>query len=429
MRLWSNIFGGGRVSREADSNERGVLHVPRRRPPVNGDIWLGGGGVIEGLAENYGALYRCIAILSSMIASPKLYIVDDEGEFVDLDDPRLNVNDKKTGGDAARVKMWLRAIMSNKPIDGRQAQFMLREAIGAELLITGNCFLLPDRREGTLKIVRLRTGDIGYMLSVIDQFGEEHKVAAMDLIHIPMLSVTPFSARWGSQSYSAATGRNFIFGTPPAAVVRAATETGVAGDNYVLDYLCKAPMPQDVFMVNEPFTEESMKNSQKVLSMQVDSPWPMLIGSSSEIKHAVLKTGGDAAVALNETMEKQVEKIGRAYGVPPPLLGIASSAWAQGINQLNWKFERFTASPYFLRIEAALSMALLPDGYHFWHDRSEYRLGDTGDIIAIAPHAIGNAKQGRPAIVTPQEMRKRLGLPPNPKHGSLEPIDETPQTE
>ena len=422
MSIWSNIASAVSPRREASEDERGVLHIPRRRP-ANGDIWLGGGGVIEGLGENHSTLYRCVCLLAGMLASPRLYIRDAEKKPVSMDDPRLDVMDNTRGGEYARVKTWMRAFTSNKPLDKKQPQYVLRESIASELLITGNCFLLPNVREGTIEIVRLRTGDIGYMLSVITQFGEERRVAAMDLIHIPMPALAPFSARFGSISYSAAAGRNFVMGTPPAAVVRVPAETCVAGDNYVLDYICKSPMPQDAFMVGENFTENSMKNSQKLLSMQVDSPWPLLIGSASEIKHTSLKSGGEAAVALNETLEKQTEKIGRAFGVPPPLLGIASSSWAQGINQLNWKFGTFTAEPFFKRIEAALTSNLLPDGFSFWHDRSEFRLGDVGDLINLSPHVMGNTKQGRPPIITPQEMRDRLGLPPEPENGSIKPID------
>ena len=380
-----------------------------------------GGGFYQGTTWNYTALYRCITLLSSAVATPRIFVVRDNGSSEpEKFDP---LKPRKPGEDIpATVAMWARMFSENKSLDGRLDNYRFRECMMLELLDRGNVFL--HYNEGMLSLVRLTGGETGYMLRVCDQVGETYQVAAPDLIHIAMPSSQVFESRYGGLLRGGGrAGTNFIRGTPPALIVNSAAQIGIAAEDYVLDYLTRALMPLDAFVFSSPIGEEGYNKSRTTMSKQGESPWPLVMGSDDEFQQVKLTSGAEEAAKLDAFRDRQVEQIARAFGIPPPLVGLSTSSWATGINQLNWKYERHTLNPYFKRIEGALSNALLPPGWKFWHDRSEYRLGDVGDLIQMLPHVLGNSKQGRKSIMSVDELRRFFGLFPATSEEKPPPVD------
>lgn len=407
MSLWDNFKQLNPFSEASDGARDGgglvdYRGLERRRSHLNKGFSLGG-LYYPGTSWNYTALYRCMTLLSSAAATPEIYVRDKKTQKkVDPD----KMPARREGEEwRATISLWARVFSGNHLIDGQQDQYRFRESLMLELLDRGNVYIYRDG--DILKLVRIVGDERGYITRVCDQIGNYFQTATMDLIHIAMPSRKIFEARY----LGGATG-HFIKGHPPAMVVESLSQIGVAQTDYVLDYLTKSIMPADAFIFADTIDEEHIKNSQQKVGLQADIPRPMVLGAKAEHKHYELTTGAAEAAKLDTTRDKNVEEIARAFGIPPPLIGLSTGAWAQGINQLNWKYERHTLNPYFKRIESALSAALLPPGYEFWHDRSEYRLGDIGDLIQMLPHVLGNEKQGKKPLLSIDEMRRYFGLFP-----------------
>ena len=405
MSIWENLKQSLNPFAEAADDIRdggGAVDYKggRRRSYLDNGFTLGG-LYYTGTSWNYTALYRCMTLLSSAVATPAIYIRDKlTKKRVDPD----SLPDRGSNS-LAGVRLWARVFGGNNLIDGNQDQYRFRESMMLELLDRGNVYI---HRDGdTLKLVRLIGDERGYVCRVSDQQGHYFETMVLDLIHIAMPARRVFDGRYLGGSHS-----HFIKGHPPALVVKTASQTGSAINDYVLDYLTQSIMPADAFVFADKMDEEHIKNSQQKVNLQADIPRPLVLGAKAEHSHYQLTTGADEATKLDTTRDKNVEEIARAFGIPPPLIGLATGAWAQGINQLNWKYERHTLNPYFKRVESALSAALLPPDYEFWHNRSEYRLGDVGDLIQMLPHVLGNEKQGKRPLLTIDEMREFFGLFP-----------------
>ena len=126
---------------------------------------------------------------------------------------------------------------------------------------------------------------------------------------------------------------------------------------------------------------------------------------------------------LVEIRAQTVDDIGRIFGVPRPLLGVADTSWGSGIEQLAILFVRFGLAPWFKVWEDALSVSclteaerglLLPD----FQERELLR-GTIKDQFEAYARAAGAG--GHMPWMTPNEIRSDTGLSPHPDGDRLQP--------
>ena len=70
-------------------------------------------------------------------------------------------------------------------------------------------------------------------------------------------------------------------------------------------------------------------------------------------------TGKDAQALEQRSM--QIEEIGRAFGVPRPLLGMDDTSWGSGIDVLGQFFVMYGLNPWFEAWQQAIERDLLTD--------------------------------------------------------------------
>ena len=70
-------------------------------------------------------------------------------------------------------------------------------------------------------------------------------------------------------------------------------------------------------------------------------------------------TGKDAQALEQRAM--QIEEIGRAFGVPRPLLGVDDTSWGSGIDVLGQMFVQYGLNPWFEAWQQAIERDLLTD--------------------------------------------------------------------
>lgn len=123
---------------------------------------------------------------------------------------------------------------------------------------------------------------------------------------------------------------------------------------------------------------------------------------------------------LLEARKFQVIDIARAFGVPPFMIGETekTSAWGSGIEQMGKGFVRFTLSPHMTAIEQEITRKLFRTS-RFFVDFDEEALS-RGDMKSLGDwyrQAIGGSNG--PGFMAPNEIRRRLKLPPKPDGDDL----------
>jgi len=109
-----------------------------------------------------------------------------------------------------------------------------------------------------------------------------------------------------------------------------------------------------------------------------------------------------------ESRTFSIDEVGRWFGVPPHLLGLTekSTSWGQGIAEQNRGLARYTLRNWTTRIEQRLSRLLISP--------RKVAQFDYTDFIAPSPEDNVNLiiAQVNAGLITPNEGRRRLNLPP-----------------
>lgn len=123
----------------------------------------------------------------------------------------------------------------------------------------------------------------------------------------------------------------------------------------------------------------------------------------------------------DETRKRQVEEIGRVFGIPRPLLGVDDTSWGSGIEQLSRLFVTYGLSPWFKIWEDALQLKCIdrsewgkvrPD-----FDERDLLRGSMKDQAEFYAKALGSG--GQMPWMTANEVREDVGLGARPEGEGL----------
>jgi len=150
-------------------------------------------------------------------------------------------------------------------------------------------------------------------------------------------------------------------GTSRLAAARAAVEQLRCGDALVLDAVRAGGVPSGVVSSDHPLTEEQAGQIKAAFLAAVRGRVPAVLGSGLRYQ----ATGGTVAdLQLTELLRRAAEDVCRVFGVPPEMIGLASSG--QSVTYANREqraidFVAFGVAPILAQLEAGLG-GLLPPG-------------------------------------------------------------------
>lgn len=109
-----------------------------------------------------------------------------------------------------------------------------------------------------------------------------------------------------------------------------------------------------------------------------------------------------------ESRTFSVDEVGRWLGVPPHLLGLVekSTSWGQGIAEQNRGLARYTLKNWTARIEQRLSRLLISPRKIAQFDYTDFIAPSPEDLVTLIISQVNGG------LITPNEGRRRLNLPP-----------------
>ena len=170
-----------------------------------------------------------------------------------------------------------------------------------------------------------------------------------------------------------------------------------------------------------------MLRTEKTLSdeaiARLKGNWSDIYGGADNAgKTAVLEEGLDyKAISPTakdaqhlETRARQIEEIGRVFGVPRPLLMVDETSWGSGIDSLGQFFVRYGLNPWFEAWQQAIKrdLLLLPADFDRYEAKFNAGALERGNMAAqgeFFAKALGAG--GQQPWMTPNEVRRLLDMP------------------
>lgn len=345
--------------------------------------------VSEQTSMAVSAVFRCVALISGLIAGLPLGVYRD--------DPEL--------GRVEAKNHRLAPLLGRVPFPGRPlSSFAWRELWGVNFLLWGNHYSVIRYDQAARVVgfepalpwqveVHRQAGQNLYVVTWLD--GRREVVRQDDMLHICGPGFDGIRAPSRIQSFA----RNSI------ALAKVLEEgTGMAHENGAkLSGMVELPpnvTPADKAKMEAYYADRAQgrANNGKLLYVDKDTKFTSMQLSPEDL-------------ATLESRRYQTADICRFFGVPPHLVGEAAgtSAWGSGIEQLTIGFLRFTLESDLQRIEHELNMKLLADGpYYVMFDREALSAMDATTEATTAATRIGSGQR------TINETRRRQHLPAVP---------------
>lgn len=343
--------------------------------------------VSELTAMRMTAVYRCVSLLSGIIAQLPLHAYG-----------------KLTGG--GRMEMEDQYPVLQRPYPG-MTKFQLWELTMVHLLLWGNAYLLKIYDELGENVVRLlplnpwsvyvrRSVPIpgaAFGSKVFSVSGAPRTYTDEDILHI------------------AGVGYDGIQGLSPIAHARQAIGLGIAAEEYGARLFGSGNLMGGILQSDKPLSQEQADT--------VKARWRDRIpGVARAHEIAILDNGLKFTPTTMSLKDSQflesrnfgVNEICRLYGVPPHLAMQvdSSTSWGSGIAEQSLGMVRYTVSNWTARIEQEMSLHLCGPGEYLQFDLDQLLRGDAAARWAVyaTAHALSS--------ITPNEIRKAENMPPGP---------------
>jgi len=387
------------------------------------DAALGGGwdvgtNITRDSAITCAAMLRAVTLISATLAQ----LITGGGLMVVGPDGKRK--------DTRRVRRTLE-LLSSSVDDGQTASYSFFEDAIADYCLDGNAILEPFfDGDGTLMSLRrmspwdseahyTRDGEMVYRLTTIDDTIKTVWRSSRDVIHarFPRLQRYSYSAR--------STRRGFA--PQPITLLKPALGITLQGDQYVLTWFDRGSKSKIHFNLNPEMGDEILNDDQRrdlIRSVLEQTRTGKPVITEGMTSHRIDDTPQDRQAGI--LREFQVQEIGRAYGIPAPLLGVDITQWGSGIEVLSKLFYRFGAKDHLMRFLAPLSLRLLRRGERFKPNEVELLRGDSEQISELIRAIGGNAQT--PPVATREEQREIVGLPVDPmgEYVSIAEVESTP---
>lgn len=355
--------------------------------------WVNSGAgpaVTEQTSMQVGAVFRCVSLVSGMVAGLPLNIYRDSDQDgrVELRNHRLApfLTRSPSANSPMSSYVWREQWSIQEQLWGNHFSVILRDGAGR---VSGFLPMLPWNST----VYRSTDGRNKYRFMLDD--GNVRYYDQEDVIHIPGIG------------FDGIVGQSRIRKFAREAVSTAKTLSGQV--NYVHENAARPsgmitlPKGVDVDQVRKVeawFTANyaGRANAGKPIFMDPGTEW-----TSMQISATDMNTLG--------MMQYSNADICRFFGVPPHMIGetSASTTWGSGIEQMTLGFAIYTLEPILKRIEAELNLKLFTNsGVFVAFDRDA--------LLAMDAVAMATVMQTRinSGLMTPNEGRRKLKLPAEP---------------
>lgn len=337
------------------------------------------------------AMFRAVSLISYAIGMLPLHVVDEETKEKAGTHPLFRVLHRRPNGWQSafdfRTLMQLRAL-----VKGNAYALVIRSLdvrSGGKRKISQLVPLDPD------KVTVKQLDDWSVVYDYQPRKGAPRRYQQEDILHlrglsldgIVGLSIVKQAAEAIALALSAdlAAGRMFKNGT---FVGGALTHPGTLSD------------PAFERLRDSLAEKEGAENAGKNLILEEGLKWESLSSNARDAQ-------------LADIRKMQVEEIGRATGVPRPLLMVDETSWGSGIEALGRFFVQFALGPWFEAWQQACERILLTeteqDRYSVKFNAGALLRGSMKDQADFFAKALGSG--GAPAWMTQNEVRDVLDMP------------------
>ena len=396
QQLFRKLFVSGRKHQMLSESEllNHFLEYSGRPPLILGD----GSIITRDLAAEYNTLFRCVTLISSIIAdmvSNTIHVRDWDGNRV-----------RNTGRWITRFR--------DSPDDMIPAHTWLEDYV-SDYILSGNAICV--RTEGAmLQRINPDTASPRETNYGIVYQGEQAYLNGGATEMYPISRV--IHSRWGHFSSKKSGTPLNLFARAPISSMGKSIALGMETDRWVRNYFDSndgASKSDMVVTYPEEMPVDMQDKFMAALRKYSQGRKPMALFGNPSVHN--LKQSPQDADAL-KLREFQVREVARFLGVPAPLLGENVTQWGEGIEQLARLFWKFSVKGHLFRILKPFSWKLLPEGHEFAVDETELLRGDAEALSKIIIATKGST-QAHP-IMSRREQRSLLGIDPEWPEGEPE---------
>ncbi|WP_020187802.1 phage portal protein [Methylopila sp. 73B] len=340
-------------------------------------------------------MLRAVSIISNSIGMLPVHLIDKE------------TKEKAVGHDLYKV-------LHRRP-NASQSGFDFRAMMQLRALVKRNAYAQiirsKDLRTGRERVIELRPLDTDRVTTKLNldwttsydyspPEGGVRRLAARDVFHLRGMSLD------GVNGISVVEQAAEAIGLALAAELAAAR---YFKNGSFVDSALKMPVGK---RMSDPARERLMKSLNEKRGAMNAGEY-LLLEEGLEFQE-LGKTARDAQ--LLEIRKMQIEEIGRATGVPRPLLMVDETSWGSGISALGNFFVQYTLSPWFEAWQQAGERSLLTE-----QDAEKYEIkfnpagllrGTLKEQAEFLSRALGAG--GGKGWETPNGVRRSLDLPADP---------------
>lgn len=356
-------------------------------------------------AMGVSAFWACVRLLAETLASMPLELFEVS----------------RDGNKTLKTDYDLWRLLQFSP-NRYQTKIEFFETLMVNLVTWGNCYCVIQRAENTGRIISL----LPLMSSQM----------CVEMLEDGTL-VYKYQTNKGTNVYAASSiwhvklFGNGVIGLSTLAYARQALGIAQATENRASVLAASGGKTNGILTIDKVLTKEQREAVRQSFNGLTDGPQDNLfvLEAGMNYQKAALSPSD---MQLLETRRFEVEEICRFMGVPSVMVNDTSgtTAWGSGIQQIVEGFNKINMRPYLERFEASIKRHLMPTEdwgrYEFAFNFDSIVRGDIKTRMDAWRAGVNGA------IYTPNEARRREGLPPMPGgdsiflNGAMTPADQLP---
>lgn len=416
------MFGFGKAKARIAELETKIQDLATRYESLTLDEWfdislnsrtIAGPQVSANSAMRISAVFACVRLIGSCLASSPLYIYQHKENALSRNDRELVPNHPLSKilriqpNESTGAKIYWKRMAQDKIVSGNAYSWIERRKNGrpialwwidpARVTVYQAHELGMDAKEGA-NPSRLYYG-------VTFDNGEYKVFDQDDMIHVPNLG---WNGKTGLSTISAAAECMGL---------------ALAKEEHSARFFSQGTSFQFGLEYPNAMAPETKERLQEYIERRaqgvINHHKPFIATDGGKIKELSM-SARDAQ--LLESMNASFSDICSFFGVPTVMVRETDkqSSWGTGIEQIILGFTKFTMNDHFTDFEQEIERKLFRDGANFAEfDETELTRGDTKTLYEAMRIARGNTQE--PAILSINEIRAKLGERPdtNPESDEL----------
>lgn len=357
-------------------------------------------------ALRVSTVYRCVELIGSSIKMLPFNVFEKvDGAHVPKEHDYNFLFNRRACPDMSSSDAWQYLITSKFFYGDGFAELIRKDYRSSEILYWQP--LHPLRVDP----FRDKTTGIKYY-RVTDDDGTQRVLTQADIIQLPSLGYD------GLRSPS-----------PITYAAREAVGSAIAGSKWAGEFFTSGGQFDFALSTDARLGTQQLKDLKaNIMQREENGRWPLIL--SGGLKPAQLTINPKDAEILSSRLF-DIEEICRIFGVPPHMVGHTqkSTSWQSGLEEMGSNFKRFTLMNHITQIKQEFNYKLFSKRSTLFmdFDTTELERSDMKTRYESYRSALGRA--GEPGWLTPNEVRKRENMPPDPDGDKLMIANEETETE